>query len=365
MRQLTYCSNIHPGEHWDDVLVNLNAHAIAVKQQVSPRAPFPLGLRISHQATLDITPDAIRHFHAWCAQHDCYLLTINGFPYGTFHQQPVKAAVYEPDWRTQARVDYTKRLADIAVALMTRPTDISISTVPVAFKSSFADTDWRVVRDNIMAVLVHLQRIKETTGVIIRLALEPEPCCVLETITETVQFFARMDFPAALRDFIGVCFDCCHQAVEFEQPHECLAQLRAAGIPIVKVQVSSALRATDAEIAQLIQFNEPVYLHQVVAQHAHGLERFEDLPQFQQRLTAGVTFTECRAHFHVPIFLEHLGFCGTTRFFLEQLLPHLDPAIPLEVETYSFQNLPAHLRKESVSESIARELQWVNGLLNN
>lgn len=365
MRQLTYCSNIHPGEHWGDVLNNLHAHAIAVKQQVSPAAAFPLGLRISHQATLELSLEDIAHFHAWCAEHDCYLLTINGFPYGTFHQQPVKVAVYEPDWRTQERVVYTTRLADLAVQLMTRPTDISISTVPIAFKTGFAESDWALVRENLLAVLTHLQHIKITSGITIRLALEPEPCCVLETIAETVDFFVRMNFPAELRDFIGLCFDCCHQAVEFEDPQECLSQLRAASIPIVKVQVSSALRATGNEIAQLIKFNEPVYLHQVVAQNAKGVERFEDLPSFQQQLNAGLNYSECRAHFHVPIFLDHLGYCGTTRFFLEAFLPQLDPAIPLEVETYSFQNLPAHLRKDSVSESIARELQWVNDLLDN
>lgn len=363
MTQLTYCGNIHPGERWDDVLKNLNAHALAVKHQVSPHQPFPLGLRISQQAVLDLGDAEIAEFRAWCAQHDCYLLTINGFPYGTFHQRPVKAAVYEPDWRTPERVAYTQRLAELAVQLQTRACELSISTVPVAFKTGFSESDWPQVRANLLAVLVHLQQIHRQTGVRVRLAIEPEPCCVLETMAETVAFFARMDFPAELKNYIGLCFDCCHQAVEFEDPAECLAQLQAAGIAIVKVQVSSALRATSSEIAQLMQFNEPVYLHQVVAQTAQGLLRMEDLPELQQQLDKGAQFSECRAHFHVPIFLEHLGYCGTTRFFLEDFLPRLDTSIPLEVETYSFQNLPAHLRKDSVGESIARELLWVQELL--
>jgi hypothetical protein len=372
MRQVTYCSNIHPGERWSHVLDNLNAHAIAVKQQTSPDQAFPLGLRISYQATLDIGSAEIAQFRDWCKAQDCYLLTINGFPYGAFHQRPVKVSVYEPDWRTPERVSYTKRLAELAVELMTRPCELSISTVPVAFKTGFNESDWPLVRTHLLEVLEHLQDIHRKTGVLIRLAIEPEPCCVLETMDETVAFFARMDFPAELKKFIGICFDCCHQAVEFEDPAQCLAQLRAADIAIVKVQVSSALRATGDEIAQLTQFNEPIYLHQVVAQlaqeTAHDLpqiERFVDLPEFQQRLNGGASFTECRAHFHVPIFLEHLGYCGTTRFFLEDFLPRLDPHIPLEVETYSFQNLPEHLRKDSVSESLARELHWVRELLSD
>jgi sugar phosphate isomerase/epimerase len=369
MNPLTYCSNIHPGESWADVLLNLNAHAIAVKKRVSADQSFPLGLRISHQATQEIGSQQIQDFHQWCRDHDCYLLTINGFPYGTFHHTPVKAAVYDPDWRSLERVVYTNRLADLAVQLRTREIDLSISTVPVAFKPDFALTDWPCVRENMLASLRHLQTIHRNTGIKIRLAIEPEPLCVLETMAETVSFFERMNFPVDLQDFVGICFDCCHQAVEFEDPAQCLAQLREANIPIVKVQVSSALRATGDEIADLVQFNEPVYLHQVVARGYVGqevdqeVERFVDIPEFQKRLQSGGKFIECRAHFHVPIFLDHLGYCGTTRFFLEEFLPKLDPTIPLEVETYSFQNLPLHLRTDSLSESIVREIRWVQDLL--
>lgn len=366
MNPLTYCSNIHAGESWDDVLHNLDTHTIAVKQQISPQQSFPLGLRISNQASLDIGLQEINEFHEWCYDNDCYLLTINGFPYGEFHQQPTKAGVYEPDWRTRERVDYTNRLGDIAADLMTQKTDLSISTVPVAFKKDFKDSDWGLVRTNLLACLTHLQKIHKQTGIKIRLALEPEPLCVLETTEETIAFFARMEFPAELRDYIGICFDCCHQAVEFEEPGKCLEKLRAANITIAKVQVSSALRATGDEIDRLLEFNEPIYLHQVVAQKSAGsrLEYFADLPELKQHLDQGESFSECRAHFHVPIFLDHLGYCGTTRFFLEKFLPQLDEAVPLEVETYSFQNLPVEFRKNTVDESIARELQWVKDLLD-
>lgn len=363
MRQLTYCSNIHPGESWQHVLENLESHGLCVKQQVSPSAAFPLGLRISQQASLELGAEQIAHFRHWCITHDCYLLTINGFPYGTFHDQVVKEAVYDPDWRTAARVDYTKRLADLAVALTTRARDLSISTVPVAFKRNFVASDWPLVRQHLMQVLEHLQAIYKKTGIRVRLALEPEPCCVLETIDEVVDFFARMNFPSELQEFVGICFDCCHQAVEFETAADLLARLAAANIAIVKVQVSSALRAEGEAIQHLLQFNEPVYLHQVVARSDRGLERFADLPEFAQALARGCVYDECRVHFHVPIFIEQLGSCSTTRFFLEDFLPRLDKTIPLEVETYSFKNLPPKLRRYSVGASIARELQWVNELL--
>ncbi len=363
MRQLTYCSNIHPGESWQHVLDNLESHGLSVKRQVSPDASFPLGLRIAQQASVELDAAKIAQFRAWCEQHDCYLLTINGFPYGTFHDQPVKAAVYEPDWRTQERVVYTKRLADLAVALTTRAPQISISTVPIAYKQGFAESDWPLVRDHLIDVLAHLRALHERSGILVQLALEPEPCCVLETTEETIAFFARMDFPAELKTYIGICFDCCHQAVEFEEAADVLARLRAANITIAKVQVSSALRAQGEEIKQLFQFNEPVYLHQAVAKQAQGLHRFSDLPELQSALAKGENYTECRVHFHVPIFIDHLGACSTTQFFLKDFLPLLDESIPLEVETYSFKNLPAHLRDYPLDVSIARELHWVKQLL--
>lgn len=359
--ELTYCTNIHPGESWADVMANLNGHALSVKAAVSANDSFPLGLRIAHQAASEMTAEDIAAFRRWCDVHDCYLLTINGFPFGTFHNQPVKAKVYEPDWRSRARVDYTKRLADLAVALSTRTAPLSISTVPVAYKPVFSEADWPIVYQHIVEVLQHLQHIHQMTGITIRLAFEPEPCCVLETIDETVDFFAQLALPENLTPFVGICFDACHQAVEFEDPAQCLQKLAQADIAIAKVQVSSALRARGDEISALLEFDEPVYLHQAVVRQDDNqpLHRFTDLPALSAFLDRAPQPEECRVHFHVPIFIDHLGVCGTTRFFLEQLLPLLSPDIPLEVETYSFKALPEHLRSGTLEESICRELQWV------
>lgn len=361
---LTYCSNIHPGESWADVLHNIGSHVPIVKQAVSPHQPFPLGLRLSNQAIQEVSADEIGRFRDWCRQHDCYVLTVNGFPYGTFHGGAVKQAVYDPDWRTPERARYTKRLADVLNQLVSSESTVSISTVPIAFKPGFDDRDWPTVRARLLEVLQHLDDIRQRGGAHIRLAIEPEPMCVLERTAEAVEFFERMAFPKPLADLIGLCFDCCHQAVEFEQPADCLKLLTDAGIHIAKVQVSSALRANAAEISGVLAFDEPTYLHQVVARSRNnGLERFADLPEFADYLKKESALEECRVHFHVPIFLDHLGHCGTTRFFLEDILPRLDPSIPLEVETYSFNVLPDALRKQSVGESIARELAWVKEVL--
>ncbi|RDU98142.1 xylose isomerase [Trinickia dinghuensis] len=366
---MTYCTNIHPGDSWADVLRNLEGHALEVKRAVSPDQRFPLGLRISAQAAAELNADALRRFTEWCGEHDCYVLTLNGFPYGAFHGRAVKQAVYEPDWRDARRVAYTTRLADILAAWTPSGQPTSISTVPVAFREGFADADWPLVKEHLLTALTHFARLHDRGGPLVRLAIEPEPCCAIETMDDALDFFERMRFPESLAEHIGLCFDCCHQAVEFETPAGCLTLLEQAGVRIAKVQVSSALRARGSAAAHLLAFDEPTYLHQAIVLKKNGeLERLADLPDLARWLESssqrGETPEECRVHFHVPVFLREIGAIGTTRFFLEDLLPRLPADTPLEVETYSFGVLPASLRLASLSASIARELAWVRETLD-
>lgn len=368
MAELTYCTNIHSGEGWKDVMDNLNGHVLEVRSQFDPAKPFPLGLRISGQAATELeeNPRALEEFHRWCQEHNCYLLTINGFPYGVFHAQRVKEKVYLPDWRDHERVKYSKLLGDLAVKLQPDASRISISTVPVAFKANFDKADWPQVNAHIVEVARHYQQLHASTGIKLILSIEPEPLCVLETTAETIRFFEQLQLDATISEYVGICFDCCHQAVEFEQAADCLEQIRSRQIPIGKVQVSSALEASSEEFSRLLEFDESVYLHQTVAKRANidELHRFADLPDFADALKSGELYDRCRTHFHVPIFLEHLGNCGTTQPFLRDLLPLLDEDTPLEVETYSFSVLPAELRSNSVAGNIIRELLWVRELLN-
>ena len=361
---LTYCSNIHPGEGWSDVLANIESHGRAVKAAVSPRAAFPLGLRISAQAASEIDAREAKRFRDWCAAQGFDVPTLNGFPYGRFHGAGVKEKVYLPDWRSPERVAYTIRLAELlATWLPLRGAGArgSISTVPIAFRAHWQDADRALVRRNLIGTLEALARLRDETGHEIVLSLEPEPRCLLETTDEAVAFFGGLALPASLAGLLGLCFDCCHQAVEFEDAGRALGTLRDAGIRIGKVQVSSALRAARAEFGALAPFDEPTYLHQVVARDGAGaLARFDDLPAFLKLPAETLArFSECRVHFHVPIFAERAEGCGTTRFFLEQALPLLPPETPLEVETYSWNVLPEAARAGSVGESIVRELKWV------
>ncbi|MBI4827150.1 MAG: metabolite traffic protein EboE [Nitrospirae bacterium] len=361
---ITYCTNIHPGESWDEVFLNLSAHLPIVKNAVSPSDIFPVGLRLSNRTSLEMDKNISARFHEWCLENGLFVPTINGFPFGSFHSSFIKEGVYMPDWRSGARVEYTKRLADLLDVWLPSGMTGSISTVPVGFRSHIAKNDHGFIRQNLMNVLEHLDRLKQKSGKEIILSLEPEPGCVIETTTDVISFFDEMKFPDDIKDGIGICFDCCHHAVEFEDPDESLSMLSNAGIKIGKVQASSALSLIKNKSEILESFSEPCYLHQVVVRQSDGvLLRYNDIPD-ALRDFRGDEESEWRVHFHLPVFLDKMDSYATTRWFTEQALSSLDKNILLEVETYTWDVLPAELQKGTVTDSVIREIQWVQSEVN-
>jgi hypothetical protein len=385
---LTYCTNIHAADHWPDVLAELQRHLPAIKRDISPDQAFGIGLRVSASAAASLgDASALSELQDLLREGPYYIFTINGFPHGAFHGEAVKEGAYRPDWSTQPRLDYTNSLADILAALLPDGMDGSISTVPGTFKPWATDDVVEAIADNLIKHIAHLVRIREITGKSIALALEPEPCCLLETIAETIEFFEARLFSAAakarlvelsgltqgaaeaaLRLHLGVCYDVCHAAVEFEDPRASIKALQNAGIAISKLQLSSAMRIPRVGLAtaeQLQSFVEPVYLHQVVERGPDGLVRYTDLPDALANLEPAVG-REWRIHFHVPIFLEEMAEVGTTQAFLRDILAiQRDTPITnqLEVETYTWDVLPETYRNVGVSAAIARELAWVRDQL--
>lgn len=298
----------------------------------------------------------------------------------------MKEQVYLPDWRDAARVEYSNRLARLLAALLPEGVDGSISTVPGAFRLEVRSRDdvLAIVRRIVGHVAV-LKSIWETTGRTICLALEPEPRCHLETVADAVTFFEQYAFDEKvvanaardpgvhvtaddMRRHVGVCFDACHMAVEFEDAATALAAFRRAGIRVCKVQISSALqlrfRAGDGQAtSKLGPFADDVYLHQVVERRPHGFTRYTDLPEaLAAEPGNGGAEKEWRVHFHVPIFLDRMRGLETTQAYLEGLLQLLrdDPVCSyLEVETYTWDVLPAEYRTVDTCTAIARELKWV------
>lgn len=384
---LTYCLNIHPTQSWNDVKDALSGPVAAVKSAVNPDAPFAVGLRFSGDALAELS-DPVRRaeLKALLDENDFRAITVNGFPYGPFHGTRVKEDVYQPDWRSEERVRYTNELADLMAEIAPPGEMVSLSTVPGTFKP-LAEGAEAAMAENYLRCVAHLVALEAQTGVTIALAIEPEPFCFLETIAETVGFFeahlfsraaaeriARLtgltppEAATALPRHLGLCYDVCHAAVEYEDPAGSIAALRQAEIPVHKLQLSAALRIPRvgaAEREALAAFDEPTYLHQVIRRTDNGLKAHVDLAE-ALALGAASDGEEWRVHFHVPIFLDDLGAFSSTRDFLEQILAlHRDEPISphLEIETYTWDVLPDGLRGATVDKDIAREIAWVLGQL--
>jgi len=406
---LTYCLNVHPGEMWAENLAAIQTHTLAIRDQVACGKPFGLGLRISHQATTALTqPEALASFKRFMAEQNLYAFTINGFPYGTFHSKPVKTAVYQPDWATRERLDYTATLARILAELLPEGTDGSISTLPLGYKypggSNIAGSPSREMSIHLAECAAILHEIHTHTGREIHIGLEPEPDCLLETTEEVIQFFEKQFIPAALpylatrlscnpqlaemilRRHIGICFDTCHLAIQFEDLAASLTRLSRHGIRISKVQLSSALEVvpSDAARTKLKDFLDPVYLHQVKAlQLNQGVEaqtpdhtsasvhlnRYADLDAaLASPSTPAHPDSLWRIHFHVPLYFEGQGPLHSTAAALDDRFWHQLSALPvhhLEIETYTFHVLPPAMQAAGVVASTVREYAWVKRRLSD
>lgn len=389
---LTYCTNIHAADGWDAVYANVRRFGPALKARFSPDAPFGLGLRLSARDAQELAAGPLGELKRFLGDEGLYVAIINGFPHGSFHRSVVKADVYAPDWRDQARVDYTLTLIDILRELVPADIDAGVSTVPLTYKSWLGDDDedaWDLMVSNVVTVAERLAAIRQRDGKIIHLDIEPEPDCALENTRDTIAFFERQlvakgvprlarslgvgTGPAerVLRDHVRLCFDCCHFSVEHEDPLAALGEFHRAGIQIGRVQLSSALQvhmpgdvaAGDMVADRLRPFADATYLHQVIAERDGRLQHFPDLDvAIGARASAP---GEWHIHFHVPLFTSEYNGLGSSQHDVRAVLLAARAqrfTRHLEIETYTWDVLPGQL-KVDLLESIAREYEWVLGHL--
>ncbi len=390
---LSYCTNIHPGENWEETFQNLKNYIPKIKLELSPSAPFGIGLRLSDVASRDLMDgDNLKVFKNWLEENSCYVFTLNGFPFGGFHHQSVKDQVHQPDWTTQERLEYTSRLFDILTTLLPKNMEGGISTSPLSYKY------WQVVQENkeevlhkaslnMVKIAEKLFKIHKESNQLLHLDIEPEPDGLLENTQEVIDWYKNWLIPigkkylkehlnlsdekseACLKKHIRVCYDVCHFAIVYEKPEKVFSSLKAEGIKIGKIQISAALKAKlPAKIKDrkwveeaLKPFVESTYLHQVVERDAAGaLTHFPDLPQALEKLN-NPSAKEWRTHFHVPVFLDSYGQLESTQEDILKVLAFLPKeriTHHLEVETYTWEVLPKDIQMEIV-DSIVRELKWV------
>jgi hypothetical protein len=376
---LAYCTNIHPAESWPETFAALEEHTVAVRARVCPGRPFAIGLRLSDLASRQLSePAALRDFRRWLDRKDCYVFTINGFPFGQFHGARVKEQVYLPDWTSRERLEYTNRLFDLLAELLPDGVAGSVSTLPGSFKEFITSKEQvAAIETNLHECVKHIAALSARCGHALHLGLEPEPLGWFETTAETCEFFDRLGAAhpgdPRLDEFLGVNYDTCHLAVEFEEPAEALARLRSHGIKISKIHLSSALKCRGPllrpdgglRVPQLGGFADDVYLHQVVSRDAEGrLSRHRDLADLMPPHPApgGPAWEEFRVHFHIPLHAAASDWFEPTTDHLLGVLDAL-PASPdlcshLEMETYTWAVLPAELKNRSVVEQLAAEYEW-------
>lgn len=391
---LTYCTNIHSGESWEAVFENLKTYI----PQISP-ANFGIGLRLSDRASREILEgDNLAIFKDWLKASNYYVFTMNGFPFGNFHKEKVKDAVHQPDWTTAERLDYTLRLFDILSEILPNEGTFSgleggISTSPLSYKlwwktESEKNEVFRTATENLIKVVVHLVKIREKTGKLLHLDIEPEPDGMLENTKDTVSYFEDWllkkgvillsktlvisieKAQETIRTHVQLCYDVCHFAVEYENHAKALQVFENHGIKIGKFQISAALKADlpqniaerKAIFDEFAIFNESTYLHQVIARNDKDeLFNFNDLPAALAQATTA-DFVEWRTHFHVPIFLSKYRLLQSTQADIVQVLDLLKQnsliTKHLEIETYTWDVLPKEMQV-GMLESVIRELNWV------
>lgn len=363
---LAYCTNVHPAEDVEGILAQLQRFAAPVRSALSSDL-LGVGLWLARDAAKQLAgdPAARKSLRGALDRLGLEVVTLNGFPFRAFHAPVVKLAVYEPDWSDPARADYTLDLATVLVDLL--PDDVaegSISTLPLAWREGWDDARAERCRAQLERVAESLVALSARTGRQIRVGLEPEPGCAVET---TAQALAALD--GLPRDHLGVCLDACHLAVQFEDPVEAVEAARSSGVPVVKAQLASALRVPDAAApgvrAALDAFAEPRFLHQTRASIAGRVTGVDDLPA---ALEGGLPADgEWRIHFHTAIDADGVPPLATTSDVLADSLGALvggsHPATRhLEVETYTWTVLPPERRPaddNALVAGLAGELDWV------
>jgi sugar phosphate isomerase/epimerase len=382
---LAYGMNVHPGGSPDDALAAIEGTVLPLRARLGASGDFGVALRLDRAGVDALATDDARRarFRAALDRSRLVPFTANAFVVGDFHADGAKADVHRPTWRERARLDYTLAFAGVMAALRGPGEVVSISTSPGSFKP-FERSDGAAgdVAENLALAARALVALEHATGTRVLLGLEPEPLGLLEVVDEVTAFFRgplekALGSDRAARRHLGVCYDVCHQAVEHEDPVHALDALAAAGVPVVKVQASSALVLPDPTDAAgrhaLARFDEPRWLHQVVSRRGDGaLRRAADLPDALAGPDAARWRAErspWRVHFHVPVHRqETIAPLATTRPDLERALRRVargDVTSHVEIETYTWEGLPPEARAGTLVESLAREYEWVLSVLQS
>ncbi|MGC8742392.1 MAG: metabolite traffic protein EboE [Verrucomicrobiia bacterium] len=370
---LAYSTNIHPAETWEETFDALNKFTLRVRDEISGGKRFGIGLRLSATAARQLRENGnLSQFKKWLEANNCYVFTINGFPYGEFHSESVKENVFLPDWSSVERVEYTNLLFDILSELLPDDCEGSVSTMPVSFKG-FEPTAERIYRsvENLYKCVEYIDRLSSKKKQMLHLGIEPEPLGYIETTEEFVHFlnFFKERFPdeERINRYIGINYDCCHFAVEFQEVKDSFKLLSDSGIKISKIHLSNAISIIPDNVAInfLKSYCEKRYLHQTIMKIRNGrLIKLKDLDYAIKIAleTPDLDSEEWRIHFHIPIYAKPELPIRDTSFQIESVMDELKKNPELcshfEIETYTFGVLPQGLKNNDVVDQLVNEYRF-------
>jgi len=394
--RLAYCLNLHAADDLAGTLAGIRRITVPLAERFEAERladGFGVGVYLPAHVAMELAAEGelskgvleLREL-LWANRLDPF--TFNAFPFGGFHREGLKEAVFRPTWRAPERLAFTLAVARLAARLLGDPRPgrhVSVSTHTGGLAAWVCgEVDLNEIADGFALAAVNLSTIERDTGHRVVLSLEPEPRSVagdtrgLPALFERILFRARevigeghrrkrLMVEELVRRHLGTCLDACHAAVEFEEPADALRNATLSGTPLGKLQFSSALALRDpgarpAERARLLALAEPVYLHQVTGRRGDELLRASDLPELAQRLESEPAWLACdewRCHFHVPVDLGRLGAAdafalGTTQADADRLLDGVlsqpeawgTDELHVEIETYTWDVLPAEARGE-------------------
>jgi hypothetical protein len=389
--ELTYSTLVHPGDNWGEIWNSLTTYVPKVKERIAPKKRFGVSLRLAAESAQTLVNNRAERekLKKFLGDNDMYLYTVNAFPYGPFKGQIVKEKVYEPDWRSEERTQYTINVAEVLADVCPEGSTPSIQTAPLGFKPRVTGPE--VVEsftEHLLRVTAHLVGLHDRTGRAIGVSLEPEPYCFLETTDEVVNYFTNHLYTGAsaerlaklagipiseahiaLRRHVGTVFDICHQAVEYENISVSLQKLVDAGIPVFKLQEAAAIyvpEVNERAIDVLHRYAQTIYLTQTLEKKDGKFTMFLNLEDAFAAWKSNPGPREWRTHIHVPVFLDDLGPFRTTRFAIEDALKfHKAKPVSrqLEIETYTWDVLPDSLKTGDIVDYVCRELEWVQAQL--
>ncbi len=366
---LAYCSNVHAAEDAAGIVAQLGRFAAPVRERLgASRLGIGLWLAADAARELRADPDALGALRDALDEGELEVVTFNAFPYRGFHAPVVKEAVLPPglDRRGARRLHPRCRGALRRAPARRHRRGVGLDDA-ARLARGWSDADAAAARERFAGLAGQLADLERTTGRTIRVGIEPEPSCVVETIDEAVDALS-------VSTRTGSAWRSTPAITRSPSTIRPMRWMRSSAPACGSSSASSRApcaprrRGSAAGRRRLEEFVEPRFLHQTREPRSspgqvHGTD---DLPE---ALAGGLPAErEWRVHFHVPV---HEGGPETTQAELQAWMAALvgRPAARvhhLEIETYTWTVLPEDRRpvgEGGLIDGLTREVAWTRDQL--